>query len=199
MPFTEDRTRPCRPPRRLSRRRLIVAALGLTLLVGLMAMAGGMAAVSRNPAFCGSCHEMEPAFHAWRQSAHCQPERGKVATCQDCHHPPGLEGHLTASLRGVVHLSKHLFHEYDAEAWAAEQAARADRARNIISNSACTRCHNPKETAPYLTTVSHSRIDESIRCVDCHRNLMQSDRAAIEEVLTDGQVSTRGPSGPELN
>ncbi|GEM_PF-408343 len=193
MSAARDLLQPAHPTRARWWRRVVIASLGGVLLAGLVAVPGGMVAVSNNPAFCGSCHEMLPAYETWRRSVHGQPEKGKVATCQDCHHPPGLSGQFAAGLRGIVHISSHLFRSYDEAAWARAEPTRANRARALIPNEVCIRCHPLESTAPYLTTVVHSRIDRSIRCVDCHRDLMRPKRLSRSQL--SGRVQRKPLAG----
>lgn len=39
------------------------------------------------PGFCASCHEIQPAFNAWKTSTHVNNAQGFVADCMDCHLP----------------------------------------------------------------------------------------------------------------
>ena len=66
-----------------------VAALSIILVVLL-----GTMELTSKPAFCSTCHCMEPYVEGWKLSSHSD------VTCTDCHFPPGfkskLEGKFTA-------------------------------------------------------------------------------------------------------
>ena len=59
----------------------------LFLVVGGTGLAA-FAQYSMQPAFCRSCHLMEPYYTAWHESTH------KGVTCTDCHFEPGAENML---------------------------------------------------------------------------------------------------------
>src|SRR6266498_2390619 len=50
---------------------------------GFLIGSAAFAEYSMQPAFCQSCHIMEPYYQAWHQSTH------KNVPCVDCHFPPG--------------------------------------------------------------------------------------------------------------
>jgi nitrate/TMAO reductase-like tetraheme cytochrome c subunit len=67
---------------------------------GAAATMGGVTAVgfSETPAFCGSCHTMDPELKAYAMSPHSQ------VPCATCHVNPGLAGFVTAKVNGTKQL-----------------------------------------------------------------------------------------------
>jgi nitrate/TMAO reductase-like tetraheme cytochrome c subunit len=67
---------------------------------GAVATMGGVTAVgfSETPAFCGSCHTMEPELKAYAMSPHSQ------VPCATCHVKPGIGGFVAAKVSGTKQL-----------------------------------------------------------------------------------------------
>src|SRR5579862_5165051 len=75
----------------------------LALFVVMVSGMAGFAEYSMQPAFCQSCHIMEPYYQAWHQSTH------KNVPCVDCHFEPGLNntiyGKFQASSQAVKYIT----------------------------------------------------------------------------------------------
>jgi len=67
---------------------------------GAVATMGGVTAIgfSETPAFCGSCHTMNPELKAYAMSPHSQ------VPCAACHVNPGIAGFVSAKLNGTKQL-----------------------------------------------------------------------------------------------
>ena len=93
-------------------RRGLVAGLALAVSIGLAAGVGGFTFVyargasylTNDPAACANCHVMDEYYAGWMKSSH-----RAVATCNDCHTPPGLvPKYATKASNAVDKLSPHL-------------------------------------------------------------------------------------------
>src|SRR5579871_3803408 len=75
----------------------------LILFLSVMTGMGAFAEYSMQPAFCQSCHIMQPYYQAWHQSTH------KNVPCVDCHFLPGvgntLYGKFQASSQAVKYIT----------------------------------------------------------------------------------------------
>ncbi len=161
--------------RLLRRHRVVVAALVLGGIAGASAMGLSVYAVhaTSTTQFCLSCHEMRyVAQQGWMHSTHYSGRSGVVATCSDCHIPPGLWPMLWTKMRDGTHdIYVHLFGEHDPKKMDWERLRRSARAK--IHDSACRRCH-ANMTSPgmglkaimahrqYLRGLGHNK------CIDCH-------------------------------
>jgi len=67
---------------------------------GAVATMGGVTAIgfSETPAFCGSCHTMDPELKAYAMSPHSQ------VPCAACHVNPGIGGFVSAKVNGTKQL-----------------------------------------------------------------------------------------------
>jgi hypothetical protein len=76
-------------------------ALGVAVGGGLYTFvyAKGGSYLTNNPQACANCHIMQDHYDAWIKSSH-----RSVATCNDCHTPPGLiPKYLTKAENGFFH------------------------------------------------------------------------------------------------
>src|SRR5215204_1308544 len=77
------------------------AAILIAVSVGLAAGLGGYTFIyakgssylTNNPASCANCHIMREQYEGWTRSSH-----HNVATCNDCHTPPGFIGKYTTKM-----------------------------------------------------------------------------------------------------
>ena len=85
---------------------LMVAVFGLPLAVGIGLIATyGMMEMSGTPAFCGSCHVMDPYYESWKTSTH------SGIACVDCHIPPGITAEIEKKWPGAAGpISKPVHH-----------------------------------------------------------------------------------------
>ncbi len=144
---------------------------GVAVFPGLALVLGADQALeaAKTPAFCGSCHVMDP----WVSDLH-DPDSKNLAgvhyqnrfilenQCYTCHTDYGFTGPLRAKLTGMVHLFKYttgtyslpieLYHPYD------------------FGN--CLHCH--AESKRYREAHENSLdaiADGSMACTDCHENV----------------------------
>ena len=157
---------------------------GMFLAVAFF-MACGMAAFgeySMQPAFCESCHIMEPYYQAWHQSTH------KNVPCTDCHFEPGVEKTLYGKFQASSQAIKYITNTYGSKPHAE------------IRDSSCTRegCHDTRilqgkvdwkvqterggevtihfDHTPHLTL---ERRGKQLRCVSCHSQIVQGKHIVV--------------------
>jgi hypothetical protein len=160
---------------------LIISVLGIVLAVRYYNY------IQKNPDFCNSCHLMEEAYKAWKQSGHSS------MVCQDCHHlglieqnrllvtfvftterkrpePHGIETpwktctkcHWDEAAQGSISVSKQTGH---ARHIFTEKLACKDCHIRTVHNfrpdkDACLRCHKDWKI--------HGIGMENVSCMTCH-------------------------------
>src|SRR5688572_28285981 len=80
---------------------VVGAVLGTALGVAgyTFIYAKGHSYLTNNPAACANCHIMQEHYDGWLKSTH-----RSVATCNDCHTPPGVVGkYWTKADNGFFH------------------------------------------------------------------------------------------------
>ena len=132
------------------------------------------------PQFCASCHEIQPAYNAWKTSTHVNNAQGFVADCMDCHLPAPHDTFnffYAKTIHGIKDVFVHFFGgEYDREK--NRQIAYAS-----FKNEQCQKCHRnllyiPDKRGAMLAhrDVVYARPGYEKRCVDCHKNLVHVQR-----------------------
>jgi len=131
------------------------------------------------PGFCASCHEIEPAYQAWKMSTHVNNAQGFVADCMDCHLPAPHDTFnffFTKTAHGIKDVVIH-FTGKPYDRGKNRQAAYAS-----FKNEQCQKCHRnilniPDKRGAMLAhrDVLYPRPGYEKRCVDCHRNLVHND------------------------
>ncbi len=161
----------------------ILIAVGILIAFPLFSMSYYTMVRTSTPDFCGSCHEIKPAVVAWRSSTHTNNASGVVVDCMDCHLPAPqntFEFFFAKSYHGLKDVAIHFFSgEYDRE-----------KARNnalaAFENSQCQKCHRNLLNMPYKRgamlahrSVLHARPGYEKKCVDCHYDLVHSERGLV--------------------
>ena len=111
---------------------VFAVAAGLALGMGgyTFIYAKGGSYLTNDPAACANCHIMQEHYDGWIKSSH-----RSVATCNDCHTPPGfVPKYLTKADNGWRH------------SWAFTTGRFPDPIRQIdrsrkVTESACRKCH----------------------------------------------------------
>ena len=62
--------------------------VGIVLAFPLFSLTYYTMVRTSTPLFCASCHEIQPAYEAWKTSTHVNNPQGIVVDCMDCHLPP---------------------------------------------------------------------------------------------------------------
>jgi cytochrome c nitrite reductase small subunit len=135
------------------------------------------------PKFCASCHEVQPAYNAWKTSTHANNAEGFVADCMDCH-LPAPEYTFEFFYAKTMHGLKDVFVHFVEGPEAYDRAEARENAYKAFSNDECMKCHRnllyiPNKRGAMLAhrTVLYARPGYERKCVDCHRNLVHVDRA----------------------
>src|SRR5215218_4634990 len=116
----------------------MLLAIGIALAGGAAVGLGGFTFVfakggsylGNDPNACANCHVMQDHLDGWFKSSH-----RSVATCNDCHTPPGLvPKYFTKADHGFFHslaFTTDKFHE---------PIQMKERSRRVTEN-ACRKCH----------------------------------------------------------
>jgi len=167
-----------------ARRRLLTGSLtilaGVLLGFPLFSLAYYTLVRTSTPHFCASCHEIQPAFSAWKTSSHASNAHGVVADCMDCHLPAPQDTYnffYAKTLHGIKDVAAHVLGEpYDRD----ENRRAAARS---IKNGQCLKCHRnllylPGKRGGMLAhrSVLYPRPGYEKRCTDCHENLVHTAR-----------------------
>lgn len=131
------------------------AAIGLALGVGAYTFiyAKGASYLTNDPRACANCHIMQDHYDAWIKSSH-----RSVATCNDCHTPPGLiPKYWTKAENGFWHSFYFTTGNYP-------DPIRI-KPRNIkVTEQACRKCH-----ADIVQTIEGPhRPGFETSCIRCH-------------------------------
>jgi len=161
----------------------ILIGIGVAISFPLFSISYYTMVRTSTPQFCASCHEIKPAVVAWRSSTHTNNATGVVVDCMDCHLPPPQDtfnfffAKTTHGLKDVV--AHFIGEEYD------RQKAR-ESAYASFDNGVCQKCHRnllymPTQRGAMLAhrAVVYARPGYEKKCVDCHYDLVHSDRGLV--------------------
>ena len=131
---------------------LIISVIGIVLAVRYYTY------IQKSPEFCNSCHLMEEAYTAWKQSGH------RFIVCQDCHR------------LGIVEQNRLLIKfVFTTERKTPEPHG------NVTPWESCTQCHWEEATQGALSvtkSTGHARhvTVEKLKCMDCHTRSVHAFR-----------------------
>lgn len=167
-------------------KRSLWVGLGVLLAFPLFSLSYYTLVRTSTPGFCSICHEIRPAYHAWRTSTHVNNRAGFVADCMDCHLPAPhdtFDFFYAKTLHGAKDVLVHLVKGADAYN---REAARIAAYRSL-KNDQCLKCHRnilfmPGKRGAMLAhrSVLYPLKGYEKRCTDCHRNLVHVDRAVYQ-------------------
>jgi len=137
----------------------------------------GLLETTSTPAFCSTCHYMEPYVEAWETSSHSD------VTCTDCHFPPGIKSKIHGKFTAMSMVVNYFTGVYKkSKPWAE------------ISDASCLRsgCHTERllqgkvifkegiifDHKPHLTGL---RRDKKLRCTSCHSQIVQGEHISVTE------------------
>lgn len=160
---------------------ILLVAIGIGIGFPLFSMSYYTMVRTSTPQFCATCHEIRPAYNAWKTSTHVNNAQGFVADCMDCHLPAPYQTFqffYAKTFHGIKDIIIHFTMDYyDREK--NRQAAYAS-----FTNDQCQKCHRnilniPEKRGAMLAhrTVLYPRPGYEKKCVDCHRNLVHVDRS----------------------
>lgn len=144
---------------------VVVVAVLLGVVAGLgsytFVYARGYSYLANDPAACANCHVMRGHFAAWTRSSHAS-----VATCNDCHTPPGwIAKYATKAENGFRHSFYFTTGRYP-------DPLRITPRNQDVTERACRKCHaeltESIEPVPasLQTAAAHDRRTSCIRCHD---------------------------------
>ena len=159
---------------------IVLVCVGIFLSFPLFSISYYTMVRTSTPEFCASCHEIQPAYNAWKTSTHVNNAQGFVADCMDCHLPAPHDTFnffYAKTIHGIKDVFVHFFGgEYDREK--NRQIAYAS-----FKNEQCQKCHRnllyiPNKRGAMLAhrDVVYARPGYEKRCVDCHKNLVHVQR-----------------------
>lgn len=151
---------------------LLLAAVILTVVTAIL-----FVKATSQPAFCKSCHIMEPYFASWESSSH------KNVDCITCHIPPGFKGTLEGKFVAASMLVNYATGVYKrSKPWAE------------IEDQNCTTsdCHESRLlVGPIVwkkgikfnheSHLSHAVRDKQLRCTSCHAQIVQGAHITVTE------------------
>src|SRR5687767_10264014 len=113
---------------------LLVLAVAVGAAVGVggytFIYAKGGSYMTNDPRACANCHVMREHYDAWVKSSH-----RSVATCNDCHTPPGLVPKYSTKA------SNGFWHSYAFTTGDFPEPLRIKPHNRQIAESACRNCH----------------------------------------------------------
>ena len=159
---------------------IVLVCVGIFLSFPLFSISYYTMVRTSTPEFCASCHEIQPAYNAWKSYTHVNNAQGFVADCMDCHLPAPHDTFnffYAKTIHGIKDVFVHFFGgEYDREK--NRQIAYAS-----FKNEQCQKCHRnllyiPNKRGAMLAhrDVVYARPGYEKRCVDCHKNLVHVQR-----------------------
>lgn len=134
---------------------LICLGVALGTLIGLSAYtfvyAKGGSYLLDNPEACANCHVMNEQFSGWVKSSH-----RAVATCNDCHTPPGLiSKYAVKAINGFNHSWAFTTGRFPDE-------IRINNMNRRVTEQACRKCHEA------ITLAIEGTHDQQAECIACH-------------------------------
>jgi cytochrome c nitrite reductase small subunit len=149
-----------KPPSKLTFAIATAIALILGATVGMagytFVYAKGSSYFGSDPNACANCHVMQDHLDAWVKSSH-----RSVATCNDCHTPPGLiPKYLTKAEHGFFHSLAFTTGKFHEPIEAKERSRR-------VTEGACRKCH--QDVVQEIDT--HPASGEAMSCIRCHGNV----------------------------
>lgn len=116
--------------------------------------ARGASYLGHDPAACANCHIMQSHYDDWQHSSH-----RSVATCNDCHTPPGLiPKYMTKASNGF-------WHSFAFTTGRFPEPLRIKPHNREIAESACRKCHDAIVQA--IDPLPH-RPSDATSCIRCH-------------------------------
>lgn len=154
----------------------VLVVIGVLVAFPLFSLSYYAMVRTSTPAFCATCHEIEPAYDEWKTSSHASNRRGVVADCMDCHLPAPedtLEFFYAKTFHGIKDIVVHFLGGTYSRANARQVAYRT------IKNAQCLKCHRNILYLPYKRgamlahrSVLYALPGQEKRCLDCHRPLV---------------------------
>ena len=134
---------------------LLAALAGTAAGVGgyTVHYARGTSYLSDAPETCANCHVMQEFFDGWVKGSH-----RSVATCNDCHTPPGLvPKYATKAANGF-------WHSYAFTTGRFHEPLQIKPSNRLVTEHACRKCH-----ADIVEAIEGPAIQVgTVECIRCH-------------------------------
>lgn len=142
------------------RRILGTLVLGIPLGIGIYTFvyAKGYSYLTNNPASCANCHVMNEQYEGWLKSSH-----RAVATCNDCHTPPGLVG------KYATKASNGFWHSFYFTTGSFAEPIRIRPRNQAVTEAACLKCH--ADLTVGIVSAHAAESGDAGSCVRCHRSV----------------------------
>lgn len=170
-----------RPGKRLAYLPNFWGMLLILMVLGFVG-AAAFAEYSMKPAFCNSCHIMEPYVRAWHESKH------RNVPCVDCHFDPGLANTLKGKWQASSQAVKYITQTYGSKPHAEvhdeaclrsgchETRLLEGKVNWIVSNEHGNKVTIRFDHAPHLQQI---RRGKQLRCVSCHSQIVQGQHIVV--------------------
>ena len=134
----------------------ICAGIAIGVVVGggvfTFVYAKGGSYMTNDPRACANCHIMQDHYDAWVKSSH-----RSVASCNDCHTPPGvIPKYATKAKNGFFHSLYFTTGDFP-------DPLRITPSNRKVTEAACRKCH----TTIVDAIEAHGR-GEATACLRCH-------------------------------
>jgi cytochrome c nitrite reductase small subunit len=137
--------------------RNVVVGLAIGVVVGIggytFIYARGYSYMTDDPQACVNCHVMREQFDGWVNSSH-----RSVATCNDCHTPPGFVGKYVTKARNGF------WHSFYFTTGRFPEPIRITGHNREVAEQSCRKCHS--ELAESIEG-PHQQAGAS-NCLRCH-------------------------------
>ena len=143
----------------------VIAAVIVGVSIGLgsytFIYARGYSYLTNDPAACANCHIMRDHYDAWTRASH-----RAVATCNDCHTPPGLiPKYITKARNGFWHSFYFTLGGYP-------DPLRITPRNHAVTEQACRKCHAELTASMEpIRSSSSAPHGEKLSCTACHRTV----------------------------
>jgi cytochrome c nitrite reductase small subunit len=136
---------------------ILAVLLGIAIGVGLYTFvyARGYSYLSNDPKACANCHIMNEQYDGWLKGSH-----KSVATCNDCHTPPGfVPKYMTKAQNGFFHslyFTTQNFHE----------PIQITARNRQVTEQACRKCHQSM-----VESIEAHADQQATSCIRCHHSV----------------------------
>ncbi|GMV17305.1 MAG: cytochrome c nitrite reductase small subunit [Polyangiaceae bacterium] len=140
---------------RFSLWNVLAAAPGVALGLALYTFgyARGYSYLLDDSAACANCHVMREQYESWLKSSHHD-----VASCNDCHTPPGTLGkYATKALNGFNHSLAFTTGRF-------AEPIRANALNQRIARQACSKCHASIVESMHASSPNERDLADCKRC-----------------------------------
>lgn len=136
---------------------ILGSAIGLAFGVGVFTFgyAKGYSYMTDDPKACVNCHVMQEQYDGWIKSSH-----RSVATCNDCHTPPGLvPKYYTKAQNGF-------WHSFYFTTGTFPDPIQITPRNEKVTEQACRKCHGQ-----IVEAIEGHQAGGETSCIRCHRSV----------------------------